>query len=94
MRPLFLLACMLTLLSAAGCGNACEDLAAQVCLCLPDDGTRQACNDRAKQQEANFPIRSQDQQYCQHQLDTGACDCNQLNTPEGKQGCGLAWTGP
>lgn len=90
-KALRLLACVVTVSLAAGCGDACRNLASQVCVCLPDDGTRAACNQRAKDSEAVFPLRSQDQAFCQHQLDTHACDCNVLNTPEGKAGCGLTF---
>lgn len=89
-RASLLLACVLTLTLAAGCGDACLNLASRICGCLPDDGNRGACNARAKAQEANFPLRKQDQAFCQKQLDTGACDCTKLNTPEGKVGCGLS----
>lgn len=90
-RALRLPACVLTVTLAAGCGDSCLTLASQICKCLPDDGSRAACNQRAKESEANFPVRSQDQAFCQHQLDSHACDCNVLNTPEGKVGCGIAF---
>ncbi len=91
-RALRLVACVLTLTLAAGCGDACLSLAGQICGCLPDDGTRSSCNARAKAQEANFPVRSQDQTFCQKQLDSHACDCTRLGTPEGKVGCGLSYS--
>lgn len=84
-------ACVLTLSVAAGCGDACLSLASQICQCLPDDGTRGACNRRASDAEAFFPVRANDQAYCQKQLDAHACDCNNLSTPQGKQNCGLAY---
>ncbi len=90
-RALRLSACVLSLSLAAACGDACRTLAAQICVCLPDDGSRAACNERAKEAEATFKVRPEDQAFCQKQLDTHACDCNQLNTPEGKVGCGLAY---
>lgn len=92
-KALRLLACVVTISLAAGCGDACRNLAGQVCQCLPDDGTRAACNQRAKDSEAVFGLRSQDQAFCQHQLDTHACDCKVLDTPEGKAGCGLTFAG-
>lgn len=94
LRLLRLLACVFSLSVAAGCGNPCLDLASQVCSCLPDDGTRAACNQRANQAQGTFAVRAEDQQYCQQQLDSKACDCKQLTTPEGKVGCGLSYTGP
>jgi len=90
-KALRLLGCVLSLTAAAGCGDACLNLATQICTCYPDDGSRGACNQRAKDSEASFPISKQDQAYCQHQIDTHACDCRNLATPEGRVGCGLAY---
>ena len=73
------------------CGNACLSLAKEVCRCLPDDGTRAACNQRAKDGEASFPVRGDDDAYCQQKLDQGACDCNNLTTPEAKLACGFSY---
>ncbi|TMA27934.1 MAG: hypothetical protein E6J78_08175 [Deltaproteobacteria bacterium] len=93
-KALRLFACVLSVSLAAGCGDACRTLASQICQCLPDDGSRAACNQRAKESEANFSVRPADEKFCQQQLDSHACDCNQLNTPEGKVGCGLAYIAP
>jgi len=92
LRALRLLGCVLSLSLAAGCGNACLNLASQICHCLPDDGSRAACNQRAKLSEADIPVRSVDEVYCQKQLDSHACDCNYLNTPEGRANCGVSFT--
>lgn len=92
-KALLGLACVLSLLSAAGCGDACLDLASQICRCLPDDGTRATCNRRAKEAEANFPVSADDQRRCQQLIDSRQCDCTVLNTPEGKAACGIAWNG-
>lgn len=91
-RPLLALSalCAAALLTE-GCGNACLDLASQICVCLPDDGSRAACNRRAKDDQGTFPVRNADQQVCQQLLDSNQCDCTKLNTPEGKLHCGLAY---
>ena len=91
-HALRLVACVLAMTLVAGCGDACLTLASQICGCLPDDGSRASCNARAKAQEANFPVRSQDQAFCQKQIDSKACDCTKLGTPEGKLGCGLSYS--
>ena len=78
-------------LSLQGCKNACENLASQICYCLPDDGTRAACNQEASDNEDVYPVSSSDNAYCQHLLDTNACDCNQLTTEQGKINCGLVY---
>jgi len=90
-RALLALACLSALSLTSGCGDACLSLASQICRCLPDDGTRVACNRRAKESEATFPVRPEDSAWCQRQLDAQACDCTKLGTPEGKRGCGLAY---
>ena len=90
-QALRLSGCVLSLLSAAGCGDACRTLASQICQCLPDDGSRAACNQRAKDAEATFSVRPEDEKFCQQQIDSHACDCNKLNTPEGKVACGIAY---
>src|SRR6266852_5001818 len=67
-KVLPLLGCMLTLTSAAGCGDPCKDLANQICVCYPDDGTRATCNQRASDAESTFPVNQQDKAFCQQLL--------------------------
>ena len=76
----------------AACSDACKNLASQICYCLPDDGTRATCNREASSNEDIFSVSGTDAAYCQHLLDTNACDCNRLTTPEGKAGCGLTYS--
>ena len=94
LRGLRILACMVSLSVAAGCGDSCLSLAKQICSCQPDDGTRAACQQRAKDAEANFPVRAEDQKYCQQLLDSNACDCNKLGTVAGRQQCGITYGPP
>ena len=91
MKPLLRLLSVLTLCLAAGCGDACLSLAQQICSCQPDQPSIDACNQRAQTAEGIFPVRSQDEQFCQHQLDTSACDCQKLNTSDGRVKCGIAY---
>jgi len=91
LKPLLLLACVLTLQMAAGCANACLQLADQICSCQPDDVTRSACQQLARQQEGIFSVTNQNEQQCQKSLDTHACDCTVITTPEGRAACGLAY---
>jgi hypothetical protein len=93
-KVLPLLGCMLTLTSAAGCGDPCRDLANQICVCYPDDGTRATCNQRASDLESTFPVSQQDKAFCQRLLDSNACNCKNLATPEGRAGCGLTYPTP
>ncbi len=90
-RVLFAAAVAFCALTLHACSNACESLAAQICFCLPDDGTRAACNTEATTNESTFPVSASDAAYCQKLLDTNACDCNQLKTAAGKASCGLSY---
>jgi hypothetical protein len=88
---LSLLAGLLLAATQSACGDACLSLASEVCQCLPDDGTRAACNARATEGAAKVPVRPEDEVFCQQKLDEGACDCNKLTTPEVKLACGFAY---
>ena len=88
---MLLAACVITLSLAAGCGNSCLSLAQQICSCQADQVSIDNCNQRAQEAKGIFPVRAQDEQFCQKQLDSNACDCTKLNTPEGRVGCGIAY---
>ena len=103
-RLLALLAC---LLASAGCMDACRALAQQICACQPDSPSQDNCNLQAQNQENVYPVTSADEKFCQGKLNDAACDCaNQqspakvaaccvkLNTPEGRQACGLVINSP
>ena len=90
-RLLGLAALCLGALTLGGCSNACLRLAEQICVCLPDDGSRASCNQRAKDDQTTFPVRGADENVCQQLLDSKQCDCTQVGTPEGKLHCGLAY---
>ena len=89
--PLLLSACVLTVLFASGCGNACLQLADKICSCQPDDSTKATCQARAREQEGIFPVNKQQEQHCQQLIDSNACDCQRLTTPEGRVACGLSY---
>jgi hypothetical protein len=88
--PLLLPASMLTLLLAAGCGDACLKLADEICSCQPDQASQANCQQRARDQEGIFTVGKQDERFCQNLLDSRSCDCQKLNTPEGRQACGIS----
>lgn len=93
-KVLPLLACVLTLTLASGCGDPCRDLAGQVCNCFPDDGTRAVCNQRAKDAESIFAVGPNDAAYCQSLIDSHKCDCTNIATPQGRADCGLTYPAP
>ena len=92
LKPLLQLACVLMVPLAVGCGDACLKLADQICGCQPDDTSRANCQQRARDQESIFPVRTQDEQVCQAALDSQKCNCQNLLTPEGRAECGIAYT--
>ena len=94
LKPLLLLASVLTLQWVAGCSNSCIQLADQICSCQQDPITQSACQQLARQQEGIFSVTSQNEQQCQRALDTHACDCTVITTPEGRANCGLAYPEP
>ena len=83
------------LLSAAGCGSPCGDLAGRICNCQPLGPLRDNCNIAVQTQlgSAGTP----DQSFCQQKLAT--CPdplvqpqvCDALNTAAGKAACGIAY---
>jgi hypothetical protein len=89
--PLLLLACALAIPLLTGCGNSCFKLADQICACQPDDTTRANCQARARDQAQIFPISAEDQQRCQEKIDSKACECQKLTTPEGRVACGTGY---
>jgi hypothetical protein len=91
-KALRLLVCVLSFSLAAGCSDACISLANQICNCQPDTVSESNCQQLAQQAESTFPVRDQDEKFCQAKLDSGACDCNKLDTPEGREQCGLSFT--
>jgi hypothetical protein len=94
LAPLLLLACVITLTLAAGCGNACLQLADKICSCQPDDTSRANCQQRARDQGGIFSVEPQNEAFCQGKLDSAACDCQSLITPEGRMACGLSFPVP
>jgi hypothetical protein len=90
-RAVLALLLALAATSLHACTDACTQLAKEVCLCLPDDGTRATCNQEASDNSDVFPVGDDDAAYCQKLLDTHACDCNQLTTPAVKANCGLSY---
>ena len=89
LKVLRTVACVLTLSLAAGCADACLNLANQICSCQLNDNSKAACNQQAKQAERQFAVRPEDETTCQGLIDSGACDCNKLNTEEGRRACGF-----
>ncbi len=81
---------LLLALSVTGCKSKCRQLSEKICECagntyLKDNCNRQAGNSEARLQE---PLTAADEARCEGLLK--GCDCNLIDTPEGKKACGLA----
>jgi hypothetical protein len=90
-KALRLLVCVVSFSLTAGCTDACIQLANQICSCQLDVASVNNCEQLAQQQESLSPVRDQDEKFCQQKLDQNACDCHQLDTPEGRVNCGISF---
>jgi hypothetical protein len=93
---LSLSAAALCALGLAGCGNACEDLAARLCGCAGGGTASDTCKQQIKNQLDDVGVDASDEDFCAQKLDTcnapaGAEFCEWLNTQPGKVSCGLAY---
>ncbi|MDY7226938.1 hypothetical protein [Hyalangium rubrum] len=78
----------LALLALSGCKGPCRELSEKLCECSANTLEREVCIRRASNDEAFIEPTSQDEAVCEQRLET--CDCNNLETDEGKIACGLA----
>ncbi|HZH03133.1 MAG TPA: hypothetical protein VEY30_05060 [Myxococcaceae bacterium] len=78
----------LLLLSSAGCSSPCRALAEKLCDCRPDTAAREDCLRGVSQRAGAYEASEEQNQVCEGFLD--GCDCEQINTADGKRACGLA----
>jgi hypothetical protein len=86
-------------LVTAACGSPCKELAERVCDCQPAGAQRDSCKTAVGSQIGSGTQRptDADQPFCESKLATcpeplstpGQCDL--LQTPAGKEACGLAF---
>lgn len=95
---LSLTAAALCTVGLAGCGNACEDLAARLCGCAGGGTASDTCKQQIKNQLNDVGLTAGDKDFCAQKLATcgpdpasGAEFCEWLNTQAGKEACGLAY---
>lgn len=86
-RALSLLA-VATLLGLSGCKGSCRQLSEKLCECSANSTEKTACLQRAANEESRIAVQPADDARCAELLDS--CDCRLVDTPEGKQRCGLA----
>ncbi|MBM4378432.1 MAG: hypothetical protein FJ086_03910 [Deltaproteobacteria bacterium] len=72
----------------AGCKGPCRQLSEKLCECSANSTERTACLQRAASEESRIAVQAEDEVRCESLLD--ACDCRLVDTPEGKQRCGLS----
>lgn len=87
MRAVLLIASIAAALSL-GCKSPCRQLTEKLCECAENTTVKQQCLQSAQQREGNYEVSDADQKVCESLLDK--CDCNQIDTAEGKRNCGLA----
>ena len=88
MRHVVLIAFASLLLATSGCKSHCRLLTEKQCDCTTSTTEKTSCLSRAATQEASFPPSADDEMTCEGLVET--CDCRLLDTPSGKERCGLA----
>ncbi|WP_223642311.1 hypothetical protein [Corallococcus sp. EGB] len=90
MRRLLLTAAVLcaSLSGLTACKTACRELSEKLCECALNSVEKQACQQRAAEEEGRVEPTAEDEMVCEAKLD--GCDCRAIETEEGKKACGLA----
>ena len=78
----------MALLTGLGCTSPCNQLADNICNCQTTQDARNSCDAEESTRESQVNPTSAQEQTCSDLLAT--CDCNVLDTPQGKVDCGLA----
>ena len=76
------------LLGGAGCKGSCRQLAEKLCECEPNTSDRESCLQRVSQRSSAVTVDANDEAVCETLIE--GCDCNTIDTEEGKKACGLA----
>ncbi len=72
----------------AGCKGACRELSEKLCECSLNSVERELCLQRAAEEENRVEPTPEDEAVCEGLVER--CDCNAIETPEGKAACGLS----
>ena len=94
--PLTSLILLLAVVSFTGCNllkGDCRKLSEKLCECSRNSLEKDACLRRASSEESRIGTtlnrpNAEDEAVCKGLLET--CDCNLIDTPEGKERCGLS----
>ena len=79
---------LLCVVFAGGCRSNCRALSERQCECTLTTSERTVCLASVASREANNPPTPEDEDACEALVDE--CDCNLIDTPEGKRNCGIA----
>ncbi|RKH34745.1 hypothetical protein [Corallococcus sicarius] len=90
MRRLFLTAAVLcaSLSGLTACKTTCRELSEKLCECALNSVEKQACQQRAADEESRVEPTAEDEIACEAKLEV--CDCRAIETEDGKKACGLA----
>jgi hypothetical protein len=93
-RPVAIALICLALFGLAGCKGACRQLSEKLCDCNLSSLEREACVRRVINDEALIEPTAENEATCQGLLDetdpAKQCTCDNYQTDQGKQACGLA----
>lgn len=88
MRHVALLTFAVVSFALSGCKSHCRALADKLCECTTSISERTNCQQLSATQEQQFPPTAADEAVCASLEDS--CDCRLIDTPMGKERCGLA----
>lgn len=71
-----------------GCKGPCRTLAEKLCDCEATSLLRESCLREASQEESRVSPTVEQEAQCEALIEQ--CDCNSIETTEGKRACGLA----
>lgn len=73
---------------ATGCKSQCRVLSEKRCDCTLTTSDKTSCLTDVATREANNPPTDEDEEVCKGLIEQ--CDCRLLDTPEGKEKCGVS----
>ena len=88
LRPLLILGVLFTAVALSGCKGNCQQLSEKLCDCAQSSGEKQSCLTRVSSAQGTIGTSATDEALCGRLMNR--CDCHIINTPAGKQACGLA----
>ena len=74
----------------SGCKSNCRQLSEKLCECSTNSQEKDACIRRASSSDSTYAdqLDEKTEAFCESKLES--CDCHLVDTPEGKERCGLS----